>query len=62
MPYFVYLLANRKFGALSLGVTNDLARRVYQHKSKLLPGFTARIPDRRFAASGMTTKSSRRPE
>jgi len=39
---FVYLLASRKHGTLYLGVTNDLLRRVYEHKQKLLPGFTAR--------------------
>jgi putative endonuclease len=40
--YYVYLLASRKNGTLYLGVTNDLVRRVYQHKEKLTPGFTSR--------------------
>jgi putative endonuclease len=40
--YYVYLLASRKNGTLYLGVTNDLVRRVYEHKTKSLPGFTAR--------------------
>ncbi len=40
--FYVYLLASRKQGTLYLGVTNDLVRRVYQHKSKNLPGFTSR--------------------
>ena len=39
---YVYLLASRKQGTLYLGVTNDLARRIYQHKTKTLPGFTSR--------------------
>ena len=39
---FVYLLASGKHGTLYLGVTSDLIRRVYQHKNKLLGGFTAR--------------------
>ena len=42
MPYYVYLLASRKHGTLYLGVTNDLVRRVHEHKSKAVPGFTAR--------------------
>jgi putative endonuclease len=40
VPYFVYLLASRKHGTLYLGVTNDLVRRVTQHKTKTVPGFT----------------------
>ena len=42
MPYYVYLMASRRNGTLYLGVTNDLMRRVYQHKTKVVPGFTAR--------------------
>ncbi|CAM5770507.1 GIY-YIG nuclease family protein [Bosea minatitlanensis] len=42
MPYFVYLLARKKDGTLYLRVTNDLARRVHEHKSKQNIGFTSR--------------------
>jgi putative endonuclease len=42
MSYYVYLLASRKHGTLYLGVTNDLVRRVWEHKEKAVPGFTAR--------------------
>jgi putative endonuclease len=45
--YYVYLLATRKQGTLYLGVTRDLIRRTYQHKEKLLPGFTSRYDIRR---------------
>jgi putative endonuclease len=40
--YDVYLLASQKNGALYLGVTRDLVRRVYEHKQKVVPGFTSR--------------------
>jgi putative endonuclease len=43
VPYYVYLLASRRHGTLYLGVTNDLARRVHEHKSKAVPGFAARF-------------------
>jgi putative endonuclease len=37
-----YLLASGKHGTLYLGVTRDLVRRVYEHKTKVIPGFTSR--------------------
>src|SRR5213078_663426 len=42
LAYYVYLLASGKHGTLYLGVTQDLIRRIHEHKNKLTGGFTAR--------------------
>jgi putative endonuclease len=42
MDYFVYMLASQRNGTLYVGVTNDLARRVGEHKDQAAPGFTKR--------------------
>jgi len=39
-PSFVYILASKRNGTLYVGVTNNLARRMLEHKGKLVPGFT----------------------
>lgn len=40
--FFVYLLASGLCGTLYVGLTSDLVARGWQHKSKAVPGFTAR--------------------
>jgi putative endonuclease len=42
MTYWVYILASKLGGTLYVGVTNDLVRRVYEHREGLAEGFTKR--------------------
>jgi putative endonuclease len=46
--YFVYILASKKNGTLYIGVTNDLARRIYQHKEGSGSIFTRKYQVHRF--------------
>ncbi len=40
--FYVYLLASKPYGTLYIGMTSELARRVWEHKEKVVPGFTRR--------------------
>jgi putative endonuclease len=40
--YYVYILASKRNGTLYVGVTNDLLRRVFEHKRKMVKGFTSK--------------------
>ncbi|WP_186400569.1 GIY-YIG nuclease family protein [Stappia sp. P2PMeth1] len=42
MTYFVYILASRRRGTLYVGVTNDLARRIFEHRERQGESFTRR--------------------
>ncbi|HEY8594522.1 MAG TPA: GIY-YIG nuclease family protein [Devosiaceae bacterium] len=42
MLYFVYVLASRPYGAIYIGATRDLRRRVEQHRARAVPGHTRR--------------------
>ncbi len=40
MPFYVYILASERNGTLYIGVTNDLVRRVTEHRDGVADGFT----------------------
>jgi putative endonuclease len=40
--YYVYIISNFNNKVLYIGVTNDLKRRIYEHKNKLIKGFTSK--------------------
>jgi len=42
MPFYVYIVASRRNGTIYIGMTDDLALRIDQHRNKVFPGFTAR--------------------
>ena len=42
MESYVYILTNKPYGTLYIGVTSDLVKRIWEHKSKLVAGFTTK--------------------
>ncbi len=42
MAYYVYILANRRQGTIYVGSTNNLVRRIHEHRTGAIAGFTKR--------------------
>lgn len=40
--YYVYILTNKMHTTLYVGITNNLIRRMYEHKNKIFQGFTSK--------------------
>ena len=49
--YYVYILASKRNGTLYIGMTNNLARRVWEHKQGLVKGFTKKYDVERLVYS-----------
>lgn len=45
--FFVYILTNKRYGVLYIGVTSDLVRRMWQHKEELTGGFSSQYATKR---------------
>jgi putative endonuclease len=58
MTYWVYILANKPGGALYIGVTNNLVRRVYEHREGLAESFTKRYGIKRWYILRPTRRSA----
>lgn len=41
-PFYVYILSNKKHGTLYIGLTANLIKRMYEHKNKLIEGFSSK--------------------
>jgi putative endonuclease len=42
VSFYVYIVASRRNGTLYIGMTDDLVRRVWEHRNGLVPGFTSK--------------------
>ncbi|MCB4791787.1 MAG: GIY-YIG nuclease family protein [Elusimicrobia bacterium] len=53
--YYLYILTNWNNKVMYIGMTNNLERRIYEHKSKLVPGFTLKYNINKLVYSEHTT-------
>ena len=55
--FYVYILASKRNGTLYIGVTSDLIQRVWQHKNKMVRGFTQKYDVKRLVYYEVHTNS-----
>jgi len=53
--YFVYILASQRNGTLYIGVTSNIAKRIYEHKNDIAEGFTKKYKVHRLVYIEETT-------
>ena len=53
--YYVYVLTNENNNVMYIGITNDLKRRVYEHKSNTIEGFTEKYQVHKLVYYEITT-------
>jgi predicted GIY-YIG superfamily endonuclease len=59
MPFFVYILASGRNGTLHIGMTDNLARRIWEHQTDAVAGFTRKYAVKTWFGSGCTTRGRR---
>ena len=55
--YYVYILTNKTDAVMYIGITNDLHRRIYEHKNELIDGFSKRYHLHKLVYFDTTTDS-----
>ena len=59
--FYVYIVTNQRNGTIYIGMTDDLGRRIYEQKEKVLPRFTGRHGCNRLEMSGLDMAKQKPP-
>ena len=58
MPFYVYIVANKRSGTLYIGMTDNLVRRVWEHREGVVDGFTKHMASSRSSGSKSTAHAT----